>query len=268
MRNKVIYSSNPLVIHMTWSEDSEHLYIIVEHKGMTALQSLKFDYMNKDCFYLVQDSIPFEGVNHISTFRYENEEAFLLSGNQPKIYKHPGSILEFFGRTDYTYLVKETSDKNSFFVFVKEIYLILIVKLRTEDMVIKQKYLLDNLEDRGLNTTQTNLLMHLINTMNQVLIIVNVFGLATGPEILQVQTDMNKTLILINSYDRILRLYKYDFDTLTLVKDYFDSVNRKKWINSYFYKFKIRSNYQDVIVSAFSDINSLEFVFIDIKTGN
>jgi hypothetical protein len=253
---------------MTWSDDSEYLHLITEDKlNKTALQSVKFDYMNKECYYQVLEETPIEGINHISEFRYEDNLAFMLSGNLPKLYQH-GQIVEFFVKTDYTYLLKETSDKGSFFVFVKELYLILIVKAKTEENQVKLKYLLDNLDDRGLNNTQHNLLINLIPTMNSNLVIVNVFALASGPEILQVQTDMNKTLILINSSDKILRLYKYDFDTITLVKDYFDSVNRKKWINSFFYKFKIRSNYQDVIVSAFSDINSLDFVFIDINTGN
>jgi hypothetical protein len=270
MKSKVIKRINYLVIHMTWSENSGFLYCIVEDKDNNiAIQVIQFDYMNKSCYFAIHDELPIKGVNHISLFKHENdEEAFLLSGNLPKIYKDKDNVIELFAYSDYTYLVKETSDKNTFFVFVKEIYLILILKINTEENRTKQKYFLENLEERGLNAAQKALLEYHINTMNNKLVVVNVFGLANTTEILQVQLDMNKTLILINSSDRYLRLYKYDFDTITLIKDYFDSVNKKKWINSYFYKFKIRSNYQDVIVSAFSDVNSLEFVFIDINTGN
>jgi hypothetical protein len=235
--------------------------------GATGLQVIKLDYMCKDSYFLVQDEIPLPGVSNISIFSYNDEEALLLSGNIPKIYKD-GQIVEFFGKTDYTYIIKETNEKDAFLIFIKELYMILLVKAVTDENKVKQKYVLDNLDDRNLNDTQVKHLYHLIANMNNNLIIVNVFGLNTSPEILHVHMDYNKTLILINSTDRILRLYKYDFDTVTLVKDFFDSVNRKRWINSYFYKFNIRNSYQDLIVSAFTDSNSLEFVFIDINTGN
>jgi hypothetical protein len=183
---------------MTWSENSGFLYCIVEDKGNnTAIQVIQFDYMNKSCYYNIHDELPIKGVNHISLFKHENdEEAFLLSGNLPKIYKDKDNVIDLLAYSEYTYLVKETSDKNTFFVFVKEIYLILILKINTEENRTKQKYFLENLEERGLNTAQKALLEYHINTMNNKLVIINVFGLsttttATATEILQVQLDMN-----------------------------------------------------------------------------
>ena len=94
------------------------------------------------------------------------------------------------------------------------------------------------------------------------------FAINTNGEIFSVGLNNNKNLILINSTDRVLRLFRYDFDTITLQKEYIDSVNKRKWINAHFYTFKIKNSIQDLIVSALADSNSLEFIFIDIETGN
>ncbi len=61
--------------------------------------------------------------------------------------------------------------------------------------------------------------------------------------------------------------YNQDVQNITQVKDFFDSVNRRKWLNCYFYTFKPNNNCHEHIVTALSDSNTLEIVFIDILTG-
>ncbi len=108
--------------------------------------------------------------------------------------------------------------------------------------------------------------------LNETFFIYDYLSLQTNGEITNVQVDKTKSLILVNSSDRILRLFKYNYDfenkCISLIKEYSDSVNRKKWLNSYFYTYKSKNNFQDLILSSLADSNSLELILIDINTGN
>ena len=57
-------------------------------------------------------------------------------------------------------------------------------------------------------------------------------------------------------------------ESIILQKEYYDSVNKRKYTNCFFYTYKITSGIQDLILMALSDANGLEFSFIDIVTGN
>ena len=50
-------------------------------------------------------------------------------------------------------------------------------------------------------------------------------------------------------------------------KEYTDNVNKKRYINCYFYTYKIKNNFEDLILTALCDSNSLEFEFIDIESN-
>ena len=55
---------------------------------------------------------------------------------------------------------------------------------------------------------------------------------------------------------------------IILQKEYYDSVNKRKYTNCYFYTYKLNSGIQDLILMALNDANGLELCFIDIVTGN
>lgn len=166
-----------------------------------------------------------------------------------------------------TYLLheREIGSKKSFFIIIKELYIIFLVKQspgKIKDFLEKK---FSTLQNEAINNFSK-----LLNSFQ--FSIIDVFALQIAGEIIQVQFDSLKNLILINSNDRILRLFSHRDNAVTLVKEYTDNVNRKKWINAFFYTFKvanISSNIsQDIIVSALSDTNSLEFIFIDVNSGN
>lgn len=102
-------------------------------------------------------------------------------------------------------------------------------------------------------------------------IIYDFLSIESNGEISNVQIDITKSLILVNCTDRILRLFKFNYEyenkSVSLIKEYFDSVNRKKWLNSYFYTYKNKNTFQDLILSSLADNNSLELILIDINTG-
>lgn len=54
-------------------------------------------------------------------------------------------------------------------------------------------------------------------------------------EIIQCDIDLSKTLLIINSNDRVLRLFKIDNNIINYFKDYYDPISKKKWMNCYFY---------------------------------
>ncbi len=169
--------------------------------------------------------------------------------------------------TDYTFILKETLDVSTNFLFIKELSIFFLLKENNDLNSDKSNYLLNNLKEKKLNEEQLNLLEYVRDNLTSEILIMDFFSLSSNAEILHANLDSTKSLILTNSTDRILRLFNYNFDAITLIKEFSDSVNRKKWINAFFYSFKIKSNFQEIIVSALSDANSLEFIFIDINTG-
>ena len=214
------------------------------------------------------------GIKEARFYTVDQVETHLIfmTGKCPLIYNvETKETFSFFNTNtnktinSYTYILKETVDRNSFLIFIKEIYLILLIKEHSNSSSNRNKYLLDNIIEKKLNDEQFELYEAILNNLNKNYVLVDLYGLDTSGEIVGVQLNFFKNLILVNSNDRILRLYRYDLDLISLLREYFDSVNRKKWVNAYFFTFKAGSFIQDMIVSALSDINSLEFVFIDIR---
>jgi hypothetical protein len=221
--------------------------------------------------------------NQISQFKIKEgrlyslnnpDDVLLVSGEFPFIYSTlQNEIIPFFinnqglgSPNSYTFIIKESTDPNSFFLFVKELYMIILLKENNTNTQVKHKFLMD--QEKNLTEEQINLLSFCNRNLLPSMLIIDLFAINTNGEIFSVTLNKNKNLILINSTDRVLRLYRYDFDNITLLKEYIDSVNKRKWINAHFYTFKIKNNIQDLIVSALADTHSLEFIFIDIETGN
>ena len=65
-----------------------------------------------------------------------------------------------------------------------------------------------------------------------------------------------------------MRLFEIINDSIILQKEYYDSVNKRKYTNCFFYTYKLNSGIQDLILMALNDANGLEFIFLDIVTGN
>jgi hypothetical protein len=206
----------------------------------------------------------------IVIYECREDSGIKLINFDPCIYDmRDGSIFNLFSEmSNYTLMIKELNDENSFIILVKEIYMIIVIKEINEDTLIKNKILFSNIDDKNLGSDQLALLTDMTNKLNSKFMITDLIGLPQMPEMIDISMDISKSLILINSNDRILRLFKYDSGTLSYIREFFDSVNRKKWINAYFYKIKTNNNYNDVIVCATSDVNSLEVQLIDINTGH
>jgi hypothetical protein len=278
--------NDKMINYVTWTTNSECLYVTSQKKNtsISEIKKIELNFMDSinNFFKICEENIiQFENIN-ISQVKLlpsninqiENENLLFISGYSPQIFNLDTKLsIEFFpmyynNENMYTYILKETNDKNSFFIFVREIYLILLVKERTEEHLIKHKYLVENSKEKKMKNDQIEFFEYLLSNLNKEFVIVDLLAITINGEIISAQLDSSKTLILINSTDRILRLFRYDYDNLELEKEYLDSVNRKKWINAYFYTFNIKNSRQDLIVSALSDVNSLEFIFIDIFTGN
>jgi hypothetical protein len=169
-----------------------------------------------------------------------------------------------------TYIIKETVESNSYLLFVKEIYLILLIKKRNEVNLSRSKFFIDKLCDKKLylSQNQIDVVQLFLDNINPDFVLLDAWGISMNGEILSVQLNGLKNLILINSTDRILRFFRFDDDAFIMVKEYSDSVNKKKWVNAFFYTYQVKNFRQDLIVSAVADANSLEFIFIDIDTGN
>ena len=104
------------------------------------------------------------------------------------------------------------------------------------------------------------------SALNDRLYVSNIYD--SNGEIIHVELNNRNNLILINSNDRIVKLFEIINDSIILQKEYCDSVNKRKYTNCYFYTYKLKSGIQDLILMALNDSNGLEFCFIDIVTGN
>jgi hypothetical protein len=255
-----------VVTHIEWIRDSQSMIVTYEGKEASGIKLINFDFVSES-HYELADETELKGINMANIY---NENYLILSGKNPGIYDmRAKTVFSFFNDMfRYTLFVKELSDNNSFLILVKEIYMIVVFGEVNEDTMINNKILLSNTDEKRLTDEQIALFTNMGNKLNRKFIITDVIGVPQMPEMLDISMDISKSLILINSNDRILRLFKYDSGTVSYIRELFDSVNRKKWINAYFFKIKTNNNYNDVIVCATSDINSLEVQLIDINSGH
>lgn len=173
----------------------------------------------------------------------------------------------------YTIIIKETPNDNCYYLLIKELYFIIFIKPISPSLSILASNLNNTNNDNNLfydkiySSTHLDVFKTILANLNTEYIIYDVFDMNINAEIISCQLNEIKTLMLINSTDRVLRLFRIFEDSMTFIKDYSESVNKKRWLNCSFYTNKIKSGIQDLIITGLCDSNSLEIAFIDIETG-
>ena len=171
----------------------------------------------------------------------------------------------------FTIFIRYGSNANTIYFIVKELYIFFIIRIKEPnkddypkfDDVIKQ-----NNFPKNVSYNQNQFINFIKENLNETLCISNIYLININGEINHVESNTRNNLILINSSDRVVRLFEVINDSIILQKEYYDSVNKRKYTNCYFYTYKLNSGIQDLILMALNDSNGLELCFIDIVTGN
>ena len=171
----------------------------------------------------------------------------------------------------FTIFIRYGSNANTIYFIVKELYIFFIIHIKEPnkddypkfDEVIKQ-----NNFPKNVSYNQNQFINFIKENLNETLCISNIYLININGEINHVESNTRNNLILINSSDRVVRLFEVINDSIILQKEYYDSVNKRKYTNCYFYTYKLNSGIQDLILMALNDSNGLELCFIDIVTGN
>ena len=171
----------------------------------------------------------------------------------------------------FTIFIRYGSNANTIYFIVKELYIFFIIRIKEPnkddypkfDEVIKQ-----NNFPKNVSYNQNQFINFIKENLNETLCISNIYLININGEINHVESNTRNNLILINSSDRVVRLFEVINDSIILQKEYYDSVNKRKYTNCYFYTYKLNSGIQDLILMALNDSNGLELCFIDIVTGN
>jgi len=185
----------------------------------------------------------------------------------------------------YSIFIRFGYNSNTFYFIVKELYIFLILHLKQQKNISKN----DNDNDinadeikyptfddvikttkpqNGYSYKQIQFINFIKEELNDQFYVSKLFCLNMNGEIIHVELNTRNNLILINSTDRIVRLFEIINDSIILQKEYCDSVSKRKYTNCYFYTYKLKSGIQDLILLALNDANGLEFFFKDIVTGN
>ena len=171
----------------------------------------------------------------------------------------------------YSIFIRYGYNSNTFYFIVKELYIFFIIHLKTPNMTtypnIDELINQINLQ-KNFSYNQIQFIDYIKESLNENLYISCVYFLNINGEIIHVEVNTRNNLILINSTDRVVRLFEIINDSIILQKEYYDSVNKRKYTNCFFYTYKLNSGIQDLILMALNDANGLEFCFIDIVTGN
>ena len=171
----------------------------------------------------------------------------------------------------YSIYIRYGFNSNTFYLIVKELYIFFIVHLKDLnindypdlDDIIKQNNL-----PKNISYNQIQFIDFIKESLNDNLYISSIHYININGEIIHVKANTRNNLILINSTDRVVRLFEIINDSIILQKEYYDSVNKRKYTNCFFYTYKLNSGIQDLILMALNDANGLEFIFLDIVTGN
>ena len=188
----------------------------------------------------------------------ENTENFFELPNHPKI----PEIQDF----KYTIIIHFGYKKNIYYLIVKELYVFIILQKKdneTENYPSFSKQY-EN-EKHHCTPRQVTYLEFLKNVLNK-----NFYAKSfyfASFEIINVEINEKNNLISINSTDKYLRLFHVIDDALSLHKEYFDVVNKRKYGSSFFLTFKLKSDIQDLILMELNDSNGLEFTFVDIDSN-
>ena len=171
----------------------------------------------------------------------------------------------------YSIYIRYGFNSNTFYLIVKELYIFFIVHLKDLnindypdlDDIIKQNNL-----PKNISYNQIQFIDFIKESLNDNLYISSIHYININGEIIHVKANTRNNLMLINSTDRVVRLFEIINDSIILQKEYYDSVNKRKYTNCFFYTYKLNSGIQDLILMALNDANGLEFIFLDIVTGN
>ena len=171
----------------------------------------------------------------------------------------------------FTIFIRYGSNANTIYFIVKELYIFFIIHIKEPNKDDYPKYddvIKQNNFPKNVSYNQNQFINFIKENLNETLCISNIYLININGEINHVESNTRNNLILINSSDRVVRLFEVINDSIILQKEYYDSVNKRKYTNCYFYTYKLNSGIQDLILMALNDSNGLELCFIDIVTGN
>jgi hypothetical protein len=233
--------------------------------------------INNDMILQINEDIKEDDINNITTNNNINDNTPNNNNNIeikiPQKQYNPYSIFIRFGYTTNTY-----------YFIVKELYLFFILNLKkikissnnaNQNMIVEEEpypsldeLIKINQNKNGYSYKQIQFINFIKEALNDKFYVKRIYNLNINGEIIHVELNTRNNLILINSTDRVVRLFEIINDSIILQKEYCDSVNKRKYTNCYFYTYKLKSGIQDLILMALYDTNGLEFCFIDIVTGN
>ena len=171
----------------------------------------------------------------------------------------------------FSIFIRYGSNTNIIYFIVKELYIFFIIHIKEpnkDDFPKFDDIIRQNNFPKNVSYNQNQFINFIKENLNETLYISNIYLLNINGEINHVEANTRNNLILINSSDRVVRLFEVINDSIILQKEYYDSVNKRKYTNCYFYTYKLNSGIQDLILMALNDANGLELCFIDIVTGN
>ena len=184
----------------------------------------------------------------------------------------------------YSIFIRFGYNPTTFYFIVKELYIFLILHLKktktntesNNQNINEEEQKYPTLDDviktmqpqNSYSYRQMQFINFIKDSLNDQFYVSRIYNLNMNGEIIHVELNTRNNLILINSTDRVVRLFEIINDSIILQKEYYDSVNKRKYTNCYFYTYKLKSGIQDLILMALNDTNGLEFCFIDIVTGN
>lgn len=133
---------------------------------------------------------------------------------------------------DIKQLINNGSDfTKSYLLMIKELFLIFIIHENDGDNNVPK---FDGKFSK-LSLYQQSIYSIIEKSLSKKFKIVNCLDENFNSEIISFDIDLTNSLIVVNSSDKILRLFNLDNNTITLFNDFRENVLKKKWTNSYFY---------------------------------
>lgn len=165
-----------------------------------------------------------------------------------------------------SFYVKQSVYENCYYLISKDTYVIFYICLKKD---IKETQ--PELDEQPSRKAQYDCKNTLLECISNKFIIKSYYAANIKtklPEITDIVFNELKTIMVINSSDRTLRLfYLLDDGTVIYQKLFKDFVTKKKWLSTYFYTFNLKKGIEDTIVTALTDPHgNVEMNFIDLRT--
>mmetsp|Transcript_17455 Transcript_17455/g.18121 ORF Transcript_17455/g.18121 Transcript_17455/m.18121 type:complete len:631 (+) Transcript_17455:2-1894(+) len=138
---------------------------------------------------------------------------------------------------DATHLGAQESTDNEqrvFLLVVKEIFLILLIT----DSTLEPTKQVNSLGFKSLSKHQKEIFDLVQKNLSHDFSVVFCLDIFYNTEIVQIEREPKDNLLMINATDKCLRLFKIEKYTITFFNDFSDPVNKRKFINSFFYSVK------------------------------